>query len=313
MTASQATGRPWRALVQERVLDPLGMESTVLSVRAYLEAPDRSASHVLVGGVMTPQAPDDADLFAPAEAVSSTVADLVPYLRMQLNGGALAGARVAPSEALAQTRAPVTVITAGEEGVVAYGLGWKTLTYEGRRVVEHGGDFSAGVSTLVSMVPDDGVGLVVLTNAFPQGHALASALRHSLYDLYMTGSVRQDWLASEQAALDEVMTGSARHPYRQLPEERPQDATPPRAKAAYGGVFTNEYYGRVRVSPAPGTGLDVKLGRGEVLRYVPWDGDTWREPASNTAAVFTVRDGRAVAVKLMLLDFDGRDGRFVRR
>ena len=67
------------------------------------------------------------------------------------------------------------------------------------------------------------------------------------------------------------------------------------------------------MAPRPGAGLTVKLGRGDVLRYVPWDGDTWREPASNTAAVFTVRDGRAVAVKLMLLDFDGRDGRFSRR
>ncbi len=313
MTASHATGRSWRGLVQERVLDPLGMESTVLSYRAYLEASDRSSSHILVDGTMEPQTPDDDDLFAPAGAVSSTIADLVPYLRMQLNGGALASVQVASAEALAATHSPITVITADEKGTVAYGLGWKTLTYEGRRVVEHGGDFSEGVSTLASMVPDDAVGLVVLTNAFPEGHALASALRHTLYDLYMTGSVRQDWLATEQAALAEAMKGSVLDPYRHLPEERPPDAAPPRAKAVYGGVYANEYYGQVRVSAAPGAGLDVKLGRGEVLRYVPWDGDSWREPASNTAAVFTVRDGRAVAVKLVLLDFDGRDGRFVRR
>jgi hypothetical protein len=306
--------------VQRLVLDPLGMEETVLSYRAYLESPDRSSSHVLVGGVMVPQTPDDDDLFAPAGAVSSTVADLVPYLRMQLNGGSAAGtqargavAQVASAEALAVTHAPATVIHADAEGTAAYGLGWKTLSYQGRRLVEHGGDFDSGVSTVVSLVPDDGVGIVVLTNAFPEGNALASALKRTFYDLYAAGRVEKDWLAEAQAALAEALKGSILDPYRHLPEERPADAVPPRAKSSYGGTYANDYYGRIRVSAAPGAGLNVRLGRGAVLRYVPWDGDTWREPASNTAAVFTVRGGQAVAVRLMLLDFDGRDGRFARR
>jgi CubicO group peptidase (beta-lactamase class C family) len=312
MTASRASGRSWTGLVQDLVLDPLGMRSTVLSYRAYLDAPDRSASHTLVDGVMKAQTPQDDDVFAPAGAVSSTIIDLVPYLRMQLNGGALAGERVTSAEALAATHAATTVAGDKEDGPVAYAMGWKTYGYQGRRVVEHGGDFSEGVSTLVSMVPGDGVGIVVLTNAFPEGHALAAALERTLYDLYMTGEVREDWLAEQQAAIAAATQGVL-EPYRRLPEERPADAAPPRARAAYTGTYANAYYGQVRVSAAPGAGLTVKLGRGDVLRYVPWDGDTWREPSSDTAAVFTVRGGRAVAVKLLLLDYDGRDGRFARR
>ena len=109
VTASKATGKSWDELVSTRILEPLGMESTVLTYQEYLDAPDRSASHVLVNGQMQAQTPDDDDLFAPAGGVSSTIADMVPYLRMQLNGGALAGVRVAAADDLAATHAPVTV------------------------------------------------------------------------------------------------------------------------------------------------------------------------------------------------------------
>ena len=61
-----------------------------------------------------------------------------------------------------------------------------------------------------------------------------------------------------------------------------------------------------------GAGLNVKLGRGVTLRYAPWNGDTWRQPESNTAAIFTVSGDRAVWVKIMQLDFLGRNGLFKR-
>ena len=77
-------------------------------------------------------------------------------------------------------------------------------------------------------------------------------------------------------------------------------------------MYENRYYGRVTVRPGPGDGLAVRLGRGETLRYVPWSADIWRDTASGTAAVFDVRGGRARALKLTLLSFDGRRGAFVR-
>jgi hypothetical protein len=295
------------------VVEPLGMDSTVLSYRAYLDAPDRSASHTLVDGVMQAGTSEDDDLFAAAGGVSSTIADMVPYLRMQLNGGALAGVRVAGAEALAATHTATTSSGQDDAGPTAYALGWETSSYLGRLVVHHGGDFSAGASTLISMVPADGVGIVVLTNAFPEGHALAAALSRTLYDLYMEGVPQQDWLAQQQAAIKAAMKGSILDPYRHLPETPPAGAAPPRAEAVYAGTYANDYYGRVTVMPASGTALTVKLGRGDELRYVPWDGDTWREPETNTAAVFAVRDGRAVSVRLMVLGFQGRDGRFARQ
>ena len=311
--ASRATGQSWESLVRTRVLAPLGMDATVLSYRDYLDAPDRSGSHTMVDGTMRAGTPADDDTFAPVGGVSSSIADMVSYLRMQLNGGALAGVRVAGDKALTATHAATTVIGDDDTGPTAYALGWETYGYLGRRVVQHGGDFSAGVSTMISMAPADGVGIVVLTNAFPEGHALAAALTKTLYDLYMEGAQQEDWLTEEQPLLQDKLNGSILDPYEHLPPQPPPDAASPRDRAVYEGAFANAYYGRVTVRRGPGSGLSVRLGRGVTLRYVPWDGDTWRQPQTATAAVFSVRDGRARSVRLMVLDFAGRDGLFVRR
>jgi CubicO group peptidase (beta-lactamase class C family) len=312
--ASRATGESWERLVRTRLLEPLGMGSTVLSYREYLDAPDRSGSHTMVSGAMQAGTPRDDDTFAPAGAVSSSIADMVPYLRMQLNGGALAGVRVAGGEALAATHAATTVTGDDEAGPTAYALGWETFGYLGRRVVQHGGDFSAGVSTMISMVPADGVGIVVLTNAFPEGHALAAALTKTLYDLTLEGQTREDWLTvQQQLLLQDKLKGSILDPYQHLPAVPPGDAASPRKKAVYEGAFANAYYGRVTVRRGPGSGLSVRLGRGATLRYVPWDGDTWRQPDTDTAAFFRVRDGHARSVRLMVLDFAGRNGLFARQ
>ncbi|MCX6373465.1 MAG: serine hydrolase [Actinobacteria bacterium] len=311
--ASRATGESWQRLVRTRVLAPIGMSSTVLSYQDYLDAADRSASHTLVNGTMQAGPAQDDDVFAPAGAVSSTIADMVPYLRLQLNGGALAGVRLAGVEALAATHAATTVTGDDESGTTAYALGWQTSGYLGRRVVQHGGDFSNGVSTVISMVPADGVGIVVLANAFPEGHALASALTKTLYDLYIEGQPQKDWLTDQQHVLQDALKGSILDPYRHLPAEPPAGAVAPRGRAAYEGVYANDYYGSVTVRRGAGAGLSVRLGRGETLRYVPWDGDTWRQPDTDTAAVFSVRDGRARSVKLVVLAFGGRDGLFARR
>ena len=311
--ASEASGESWERLVRTRLLTPLGMGSTVLSYRDYLDAPDRSGSHTLVDGTMRARTPQDDDIFAPSGAVSSSIADMVPYLRMQLNGGALTGVRVAGEEALAATHAATTVSGDNEAGPTAYALGWETSGYLGRRVVEHGGDFSKGVSTVISMVPADGVGIVVLTNAFPEGHALAAALTKTLYDLFIEGQPQEDWLTVQRQLLNDALKGSILDPYQHLPPAPPTDAAAPRERSVYEGSFANAYYGTVTVKRGPGAGLSVRLGRGATLRYVPWDGDTWRQPQTDTAAVFRVRDGRARSVRLMVLEFGGRDGLFALR
>ena len=283
VAAEHATGSSWARLVRTRVLDPLGMNSTLLTSAAAAAAPDVAAPHVSVGGVMQAQAPRDRDVLAPAQGASSSIGDLVPFVRMQLGGGAVDGVQVADSGALVETQAPATAAGADDQGPVAAGLGWDVSSYDGVRVVAKDGDVTGGSSALVSMAPADGVGVVVLANSYPEGHVLAASL-----------------------------AGSAERQPRILPEVPPVDAPPPQSRSAYAGVYTQRYYGLVNVSRGVGDTLRVRLGRGATIVYQPWDGDTWRDPVTGTAAAFAVTQGRAAMVRIGLLEFGGRDAVFAR-
>jgi CubicO group peptidase (beta-lactamase class C family) len=315
VAAERVAGASWARLVRTRVLEPLGMTSTAVTAAAYDAAPDRATPHVSVGGVMQAQTPRSEDVLAPALGVSSSIGDLVQYVRMQLNGGAVDGARVAAADALAATQAATTPAGADDEGPVSAELGWDVSSYDGVTLVAKAGGVTRGSSALVSMSRADGVGIVVLANAYPEGHALTAALAATLYDLYIQGAPRQDWLAAggpAPAAADASAAQAGGVLPEVLPEAPPADASAPRRRAAYAGVFSQRYYGRVTVSRGLGDTLRVRLGHGATIVYRPWDGDTWRDPVAGTAAVFTVVDGRATRVRLGLLAFGGRAALFAR-
>ena len=160
--------------------------------------------HRLVNGSMVPQDPSDEDVFAPALGVSSSLDDVIAFARLQLNGGALGGARVAPVGLLAQTLRPATGIDAPPGGPRAAGLGWQLSSIDGRLVASAEGGLASGSSAVVALLPHDGVAVVVLANAYPGGLALGRALTRTLIDFVALGAPQDDWLAAEQAVLEQA-------------------------------------------------------------------------------------------------------------
>ncbi len=319
--AERATGDPWARLVRERVLGPIGDDDTVTTYRGFVTAIDRATPHRLVDGSMAPQEPQDESVFAPSLGVSSSLSQLVTLARLQLNGGALGGVRVVTAASLGQTLLATTAVGTGQPGPWAAGLGWMLSGFDGRLVASAEGGLASGSGAVVALVPDDGVAVIVLANAYPQGAALGRALTKTLVDLAVFGAAQDDWLAREQATVParpeagEDGDGAAAVSGARglaLPAAPPAGAPAPHRRRAYAGVYESRYYGRVTVRRGPGDGLAVRLGRGATLRYVPWSADIWRDTASGTAAVFAVRGGRARVVKLTLLSFDGRSGAFTR-
>jgi CubicO group peptidase (beta-lactamase class C family) len=319
--AERATGDLWARLLRERVLEPIGDDGTVTGYRGFVTALDKATPHRLLAGSMVPQDPQDETVFAPALGVSSSLSQLITFARLQLNGGAVGGERVAPAGVLGQTLKAATAMDAGESGPRTAGLGWSLASFDDRLIASAEGGLASGSSAVVSLVPDDGVAVIVLANAYPEGAALGRALTKTLVDVAVLGAAQDDWLAREQAAVVNTAGGDAHVGAAldvpgarclALPAEPPAGAPAPRQRRAYVGVYENRYYGHVTVRPGRGDGLTVRLGRGATLRYVPWSADIWRDTASGTAAVFDVRDGRARAVKLTLLSFDGRSGAFAR-
>ena len=90
-------------------------------------------------------------------------------MRLHLGKGEFDGERLLPAALIGELHAPRIYNTSpsfvgfGEEH---YGLGFRSSSYRGDRLVFHGGGW-IGWGTLMTLVPDFGIGVAVFTNRSP--------------------------------------------------------------------------------------------------------------------------------------------------
>ena len=147
--------RPWDAVLQERLLDPLGMRRT--TYHPQQPAADGFAVDDL-DGTLTPEPAPDSGAMAPAGQLWSTAADLVRWMQMLVDP---------PSDVLSRDslRLMATVQGAmpGDDLVGAYGLGLQMAGPGPRVLYGHGGSVP-GFASAMFVHPRTGVGAVVLCN-----------------------------------------------------------------------------------------------------------------------------------------------------
>lgn len=311
--ASRASGKKWDSLYPEKIFKPLGMTSTFVLYSQLTKSKNHSASHNMVDGKMTPQTLLNDDNCAPAGGLSSSLNDMTKWVRMLLADGKFEGKTIIEADALKETFKPHTLEKKNEKGVSHYGMCWFIKESEGVTSVEHGGELSTGISTLVYMIPSEKLGLVVLTNAFPEGHLLTHALAASLKDFYFKGECSKDRLTEMQEEMKKALsTKSVLDPFDHLPA-RPSDAKPNDELKVYPGEYENDYFGKVTIKEKKGS-LVICFGKKNSMPLFPYDGDTFQEKASNTGVIFT-RDenGKISGLTVKMLDCSGRDGKFVRK
>jgi CubicO group peptidase (beta-lactamase class C family) len=88
-------------------------------------------------------------------------------MRLHLGKGEFEGRRLLPAvliEALHAPRAHITSPSYAEFGEGHYGFGFETSSYRGDRFVWHSGGW-IGWSTSMTLLPDFGLGVAVVTNA----------------------------------------------------------------------------------------------------------------------------------------------------
>ncbi len=190
---ARSRGMGFEALLRERVLDPLGMADTAITLTPALEA-RRAPGH---GGYVE-RSPFVMDGLAPAGGLVSTLDDMLTYLEHQMGlagGGAL-------GDALATTH----VYRAPNPGIGGVGLAW--WLWQSLGVVQHSGD-STGSAAFIGFHPGTGVGAVVLSNA--RRHENAEVLDLGLRCLgAIPGVLPTTAPASVAAALKQSYTGRYR-------------------------------------------------------------------------------------------------------
>ena len=250
------SGVAWEDFVRDRLLEPLGMHRTNLSVGEMLADGDHSAAYTRRGGVISevPQRPLPAA--APAGAINSSAADMARWLLVQLAGGQLDGATVMSPATAQRQLTPHTLLPAGEEvpGLTqyAYGLGWTIGRYREHKAAMHSGGID-GFQTHCVLLPDDGIGVTVLTNTSASVMHLTVAFR--VLD-ELLGAEPLDVSGFLKPRFDAVMAGSqeAKTARRVVP-----GAPPARPLPAYAGQYEHPGYGTLGIA-FDGQDLKPSLG-----------------------------------------------------
>jgi CubicO group peptidase (beta-lactamase class C family) len=197
--AQDDLGRAYAIALRERVLDPIGMPRSTLSLTDVVADDDHAMPHAQdLSGSFHPLSPLEDDAWiapvAPTGGLWSSAREMASYIQTQLSRGVAPDGVSAVSAAnLERTWQPGVALPTPPTGTPAltatlaqnYALGWISGAFGGQRLVSHGGA-TLGFTSQVAFLPDGDAGIVILTNGAEQslfGNVVMLRLLELLFDL----------------------------------------------------------------------------------------------------------------------------------
>ncbi|TZF91557.1 serine hydrolase [Cognatilysobacter lacus] len=282
------SGQSFQAFLDSRILGPLGMTETRYNSDFLKPGDDVAIGHAAYDfkDVRPLAAPMTWSNVAGAGGIYSSVHDLSRWMELQLADGVISGRgdaakRLVSAErhrAMWQLVTPIPVTPAKVPQLApltpnfsGYGEGWFLSDYRGHKLVWHTGGWPGMVSK-VTLVPDLGVGVVVLTNAELSG--AFNAITYRVLDAY-TGAPPTDWVAAYGAALDR-QHDDADAGWKKHLASRDASSRPSLPLSGYVGTYRDPWYGDVAIE-RDGAGLRMRFTRTPELtgRLDHWQHDSF--------------------------------------
>ncbi len=301
------SGKTWQDFVKERILTPLGMNRTTTSVKDLKD--NVSAPHNESGGKLRPLLPGNVDSARAAAGLNSSVADLAQWLRLQLGRGKIGDKQIFSPKQSWEMWQQNSIIQISEGGMKfnptrhfnGYGLGWFLNDYQARKVVSHGGGLD-GMISQTAMMPEENLGLVVLTNSESTVNAI---MQNKTFDT-MLGVAKRDWSAD---FLTRTKAGKIADAIenKKIEDSRLKNTKPTLANADYAGTYTSQMYGDVKIAEENGK-LVLRLipAPNFVADLVHWENDKflikWRSSVNYNFpkgfAIFMPKNGKSDEMKI---------------
>lgn len=276
----------WEEGIEKRLLGPLGMTRSTVAGGEYRSFEDHALPYDDKDGTPKPiqipaprePEPDEARSRrgGPAGSIACSIDDLTQWMRAHLGLPALSGGVVLSPAALRELHRPTMLMPSGgalsfpERYGVAYALGWFIENHRGHKVVEHGGNLF-GFSANVAMLPEEGIGVAVLTNL--GGTAFRDAIPSVIIEMLL-GIDRIDWgkrWFDLYSALKAGMREASRHR-----AESTIEAPPSHPLEDYAGEYMHPAYGTLAIEVRDGQLFLSRQGGGpEGTALAHRHYDTW--------------------------------------
>jgi CubicO group peptidase (beta-lactamase class C family) len=243
----KVTGMEWQTYIKDSILLPLQMNATLTSIKELPAGTQLSKAYTTSFTGTLKQVPwDQWDNLGPAASLISNVSDLAHWLNFQLDSGRYQGRQIMPFDVLQKTRDINIMLNSRKSAafpthMVGYGLGLLAADYNGRQVYWHTGG-AAGMVSVVCFVPEERLGIAVLTNNDNQN--FFGALRAQILDAYLGVAWHnrsQQYLKGFAKEMEDTL--HTIHGWQQ----RVKGTSPEQPLSAFTGHYTNPLYGSLDI------------------------------------------------------------------
>ncbi|MEZ5105709.1 MAG: serine hydrolase [Draconibacterium sp.] len=304
----KVTGKTWGENVQERILEPIKMDRTIWSLKQLDIKGNYATPHAFENNKNIPIPFVDWEEVGALGGIISSVNDMGEWMIFNMNNGILNNDTLltpASRNNLWKIHNPFTVDHTKPDDFNThfrgYGLGWSLSDYRGKLRVSHGGGYD-GMISLVTMIPDEKLGVVVLTNGM---NAPTTAVTYFALDAFM-GVEEKDWSAEMLEQRKNRKSGDTRIEVRIA--SRVNGTTPSLAIEKYAGTYFSEIYGNI----------EIKLENKNLRMYFEhtpelsatlehWHYDVWKINWDKTHAWFsfgTIKFNMTNNLEITGIDFD---------
>jgi len=284
----KVTGISWDNFLQQRIFSPLQMSRTNTSILDMDMSGNVALPHTVRNNQVKSVPYVDVSISGPAGAINSCTTDLIHWLQLQLANGSFKGNQLIDPKIISETRKPQIMVPISDDAkkinphshLSSYGLGWFIRDYRGRLLVNHTGGLD-GMYSYLGLMPDENIGVVILTNL--DNHSLMRALAYHVYDVllnlnFLDWSNRFLMAAKEEAVKKEK---------RKRIKEKIEGTKPTHKISDYLGLYISSLYGevelydqndelKVRLFPHPGISGTVEYWQYDSF-LVKWSDLGWGE------------------------------------
>lgn len=244
------TGKEWHVYAKETFFNTLGMNRTVTSTDDLQNTNNYATPHKAIRDENIVIDWANWDNMGAAGGIISSANDMAQWMNFQLMGTSKPGS-VLKKETQNLIWTPHNVFTVSEGQKQArpgrnfngYALGWGVSDKSGRRIVSHGGGYD-GMYSRVAMMPEENLGIVVLTNGM---RGISGAITDYVMDQYIKAP-EVNYSVNSLKNLSYGMYDRIDN----IKSKRVMGTKPSLVKGDYAGIFYTPMYGDVYVKNEAG-------------------------------------------------------------
>jgi CubicO group peptidase (beta-lactamase class C family) len=305
----KVSGLKWEDYLKEKIFLPLNMNRTTALSIDFAKSENIAKPHTFVDGKMSVLPFENIDNLAPCGSIGSSINDLSHWLITQLDSGKYNEEVVIPFKVLQRTRQPQTIQGRvrhpfNEGHYNLYGLGWGLMDYEGTEIISHTGGVN-GFVTSVTLLPEENLGVVVLTNTDQNG--FFQMLKWEIIDAYLGLPYRNyDEYTFKRATKQNKERDEQRTSWR---DSVALNIKPEIDLNGFTGKYLHEVYGYADLSLKENY-LEMKLQHhSKIIGKLEYIGNnrflcTYSDPTYGIKVFpFKIEDGKVISFDLYVDDF----------